>query len=105
MAAAFLLLHQDEESESADDLRRANLADAADADDAADPDLDGGVTRLSRGCRRAGAGAHHRAGNRRAQLKQDAVTDPADGKNVTRRTWNGIWTTVGSEKQLSARRA
>jgi hypothetical protein len=33
------------------------------------------VARLSRGCRRAGAGAHHRAGNRRAQLKQDAVTD------------------------------
>jgi len=48
---------------------------AADADDAADPDLDGGVARLSRGCRRAGAGAHHRASNRRAQLKQDAVTD------------------------------
>ena len=32
---------------------------AADADDASDPDLVGGVARLSRGCRRAGAGPHH----------------------------------------------
>ena len=110
MAAAFLLLHQDEESESADDLRRANwrMPPLRELPPMRMTPLTriwmvvlrghlvvaGGLVLVRIISWQPQSTAETRCRHRSRQMAK-----------TSHDIQSGIWTTVGSEKQLSARRA